>query len=68
MGTENENLNHLLELCQELIELAVEGSEAAGDDGCLLLYGLVQDYAYKMRKAAKSELAVHEQRQVRDVG
>jgi hypothetical protein len=62
MDLEKAHIHRLLDLCQELIELAVEGSEAADDEGCLLLYGVVQDCAYKMRKAGKEELIAHERR------
>lgn len=63
MDSTNVHIHRLLDLCEELIELAVEGSDAAEDDGCLLLYGLVQDCAYKMRRAGKDELSVHERQQ-----
>lgn len=55
-----EHIAQLLELSQRLIDLSVAGSEAAEDDGCLLLFGIVQDCAYKMRRAAREELQVHE--------
>lgn len=42
-----------------MIILADEGQLAAEDDGCRLLYGLLQDYAYKLRKIAAEEKEAH---------
>lgn len=42
-----------------MIILADEGQLAAQDDGCRLLYGVLQDCAYKLRKQAEEEKAAH---------
>ena len=42
-----------------MIILADDGQLAAEDDGCRLLYGVLQDCAYKLRKKAEEEKAAH---------
>jgi hypothetical protein len=42
-----------------MIILADDGQSAAEDDGCRLLYGVLQDCAYKLRKKAEEEKAAH---------
>lgn len=42
-----------------MIILADDGQGAAEDDGCRLLYGVLQDCAYKLRKKADEEKAAH---------
>jgi len=44
---------------REMIILADEGQAAAEDDGCRLLYGVLQDCAYKLRQKAEAEKAAH---------
>ena len=46
-------------LVREMIILADEGQDAAEDDGCRLLYGVLQDCAYKLRKIAEEEREAH---------
>ncbi len=58
--TASDHIQQILHLSQQLIDLSVAGSEAADDDGCLLLFGIVQDCAYKMRRAAEKELLIHD--------
>lgn len=55
----NECIKRVLELSREMIILADEGQAAAEDDGCRLLYGVLQDCAYKLRKKAEEEKAAH---------
>ena len=42
-----------------MVILADDGQLAAQDDGCRLLYGVLQDCAYKLRKKAEEEKAAH---------
>ncbi len=42
-----------------MIILADDGQLAAKDDGCRLLFGILQDCAYKLRKSAEEEKAAH---------
>jgi len=59
MKINNECIRKVLELAREMIILADEGQAAAEDDGCRLLYGVLQDCAYKLRKKAEEEKAAH---------
>ncbi len=59
MKSYNECIKRVLELAREMIILADEGQEVAEDDGCRLLYGVLQDCAYKLRKKAEEEKAAH---------
>ena len=59
MKSYNECIKRVLELAREMITLADEGQAAAEDDGCRLLYGVLQDCAYKLRKKAEEEKATH---------
>jgi len=58
--TSTGHIQQLLALSQQLIDLSVAGSDTARDEGCLLLFGIVQDCAWKMRRAAQEELLTHE--------
>ncbi|MEN8142941.1 MAG: hypothetical protein ABFQ82_05020 [Thermodesulfobacteriota bacterium] len=55
----NECIKRVLELSREMIILADDGQGAAEDDGCRLLYGVLQDCAYKLRKKAEEEKEAH---------
>jgi hypothetical protein len=55
----NECIKRVLELSREMIILADDGQAVAEDDGCRLLYGVLQDCAYKLRKKAEEEKAAH---------
>ena len=55
----NECIKRVMELSREMIILADEGQAAAEDDSCRLLYGVLQDCAYKLRKKAEDEKEGH---------
>lgn len=59
MKSYNECIKRVLDLSREMIILADEGQAAAEDDGCRLLYGVLQDCAYKLRKKAEEEKDAH---------
>ncbi len=61
MRQDNANIRRVLQLAREMLILADEGQAAASDDGCLLLYGVVQDCAYKIRLAAERERRAHQE-------
>ena len=52
-------IKQVLELARNMIILADAGQAVAEDDGCRLLYSVVQDSAYKIRKAAEQEKNAH---------
>jgi len=55
----NENIKTTLKLANSLLELAEKGDLERDDVGCGVLYGIVRDAAYKIRKVAEMEKAMH---------
>ncbi len=53
------NLKKTLNLANEMIDLANAGDAEREDTGCGILYGVVRDAAYKIRKIAESEREKH---------
>lgn len=62
----NSNLNRVIDLCYEMLELADHGDLFRVDDGCGILYGIMRDNAYKIRKLAEQEIQNHEKRKKQD--
>ena len=60
MRQDNANIRKVMQLARELLILADDGQAAARDDGCRLLFGVVQDCAYKIRLEAERERAAHQ--------
>ena len=48
-----------LEYVRQLIVIADKGDMQRDDDGCGVLYGIVRDSAYKIRKQAEKEIERH---------
>ncbi len=59
MKTCNEMLGRTLQLTEMMVELADLGDGARKDVGCGVLYGLLRDSAYKIRKLAGQEREDH---------
>ena len=55
----NEHLRLALEYARQLMILADEGEAASKDDGCVLLYSVMRDCAYKIRSEANREREDH---------
>lgn len=55
----NVNLNRVVDLCYEMLEIADYGDKLRQDDGCGVVYGLLRDAAYKVRRLAMQELEHH---------
>jgi len=55
----NGNILKALEMARELIRLADEGESVAENDSCVLLYGVIRDCAYKIRRQAEKERDAH---------
>ncbi|MCK5404955.1 MAG: hypothetical protein KAI75_06970 [Desulfobulbaceae bacterium] len=49
MKHEKELIEEVLRLVREMIILSDEGHAAAEDDGCRLLYAILQDCAYRIK-------------------
>ena len=53
------NLHRVIHISYEMLELADHGDRFRTDTGCGALYGILRDFAYKVRKMAERELQVH---------
>ncbi len=55
----NEQIKRALKISKELMVLADEGDACTEDDGCIVLFGVVRDCAYKIRGEAEREREAH---------
>lgn len=55
----DENIKKTLKLVEDMLNLADEGDVAREDTGCGVLYGIVRDSAYKIKKLAGAEKEAH---------
>ena len=55
----NKHIIRTLELTEEMLELADRGDTDREDTGCGVLYGILRDSAYKLRKLAEKEKEAH---------
>lgn len=55
----NQNLLRLIDLTQQMLTLADEGDRDRNDPACGIIYGILRDSAYKLRKMAKEECDHH---------
>jgi hypothetical protein len=55
----NEKIMKTLELAERMIEIADEGDMVREDAGCGVLYGVVRDAGFKIKKLAEEEKAAH---------
>lgn len=55
----NENIKTTLQLVKSLLALADKGDLERDDVGCGILYGIVRDSAYRIKKLAEAEQAMH---------
>lgn len=53
------NIKLTLELVNEMIRLADQGDDNRDDSGCGILYGILRDSAYKIKKIAEEEKDAH---------
>jgi len=54
----DQNIKSTLEIAEEMIRLANEGDADREDTGCGILYGILLDSAYKIKKLAEEEREV----------
>ncbi len=59
MKPANENIKRTLKLVKAMLELADAGDAHREDAGCGVLYGIIRDAGYKIRKQAETEKAAH---------
>jgi len=55
----NCSIKKAIKLAEELRKVADKGEEAAGDNSCLLLYGVIRDCSYRIRDGAEQEMQLH---------
>ena len=55
----DENLRRTIRLTREMLALADEGDRDRLDASCGVLYGLLRDMAYRLRKTAEAECDRH---------
>lgn len=55
----NENLLRTVRLTREMLALADEGDRDRNDDSCGIIYGILRDTAYRLRKLAEQECEKH---------
>jgi hypothetical protein len=55
----NKNIRETLLLVEKMIQLANAGDEDRDDVGCGILYGIIRDAAYRIKKIAEKERDAH---------
>ena len=55
-------LKETLELAQTMLTLAERGDQIREDNGCGVLYGVLRDSAYNLKKLAEKEKAAHKKK------
>jgi hypothetical protein len=55
----NLHITNTLKLVEEMIYLADQGDADREDNGCGILYGVLRDTAYKLKKLAEDEKVNH---------
>ena len=55
----NHNIRKTLNLVNEMIRIADKGDIDREDNGCGILYGVLRDSAYKVKKLAEQEKRNH---------
>lgn len=53
------NIKSALKLVDDMIELANRGDADREDTGCGILYGIIRDSAWKIKKTAEKERDAH---------
>ena len=55
----NKNIAKTIDLAEKMIELANSGDSDREDVGCGILYGILRDSAYRIKKIAEEEQKKH---------
>jgi len=56
----NKNIVAALDLARQMVVLAEKGEAESSDNGCAVLFGVLRDCAYKIRKEAERERKAHQ--------
>jgi hypothetical protein len=68
MDAPTQRIEQLIYLSSELISFADSANDEAPDEGCMCLFGLVKDCAYRIRGEAQREHLVHQARNLTGKG
>jgi hypothetical protein len=55
----NEKILKTLDLVERMLEIADEGDLVREDAGCGVLYGIIRDSAFKIKRLAEEERRIH---------
>ncbi len=55
----NENIQKTIRLAEKMLDLAERGDVDREDVGCGVLYGILRDTGYRIKKIAVAEKAAH---------
>ena len=55
----NDNLKRLIQLTRDMLALSDEGDRDRNDDTCGIIYGILRDTGYRLRKLAEEECEKH---------
>ena len=55
----NKNIKRILDLSREMIAIADEGDADREDASCGILYGVLRDSAYRLKRLAEEEVEKH---------
>ena len=55
----DKSIQKTLEMVKTMLEVADQGDAVREDTGCGILYGVVRDSAYRIKKLAELEKAAH---------
>jgi hypothetical protein len=58
----DENIRRTLELVMVMLEISDQGDALREDTGCGVLYGVMRDAAYKIKKLAEEEREAHQRK------
>jgi len=57
----NDNLKRLIQMTRDMLALSDEGDRDRNDDTCGIIYGILRDTGYRLRKLAEEECEKHKQ-------
>ena len=55
----DESIKKTIGLAEKMLKLADEGDVVREDNGCGVLYGVLKDYAFKIKRLAEAEKDAH---------
>jgi len=58
----NESIKKTIEMVKNMLDIADEGDRVREDTGCGVLYGVVRDSAFKIKKLAEAERDAHKKK------